>query len=80
MRVLESTELITLELKTRVPEKYLVVDRETGDVWRWCAAWKACEYPSTVTVDHENQTITVRTTIVQRVRPYSNPPVGVSLP
>ena len=28
---------ITLTLKTLVPEKYRVVDLETGDVWRWDA-------------------------------------------
>lgn len=27
-------ETVTIQIHTRVPEKYLLVDRETGDVWK----------------------------------------------
>lgn len=27
--------LVTLTVQTRVPSKWRLVDKETGDVWRW---------------------------------------------
>ncbi len=33
--------LVTLTISTRVPSKWLIVDRETGDEWEWRdGAWR----------------------------------------
>ena len=31
----EFTAEISMPLASKVPEKYILIDRETGDCWRW---------------------------------------------
>lgn len=31
----ESSGIVNITISTRVPTKWLFVDRETGDVWKW---------------------------------------------
>jgi len=31
---------VTMRIKTRCPEKWLLVDRETGQCWRWEGEWR----------------------------------------
>lgn len=32
---LEEPKCVNITISTKVPTKWLFVDRETGDVWRW---------------------------------------------
>lgn len=60
-------DIKTLKIETRVPEKYLLVDRETGDVWQWGPGnwWRRAEDTK---IQFDTKTLTVKTKVVSPKR------------
>lgn len=53
----DGREVMTLHIRTKVPEKWVAVDRETGDAWEWRdGGWRRSEHA----VSDSNSVVVVR--------------------